>query len=187
MKIGIMLLKCDICGKELKPGHYICFKKDKTNGLIPDIPKLCNENSIMICDNWECFLGLAKREKINKKITGDILKKLKKSLNRNKAEKLIGMGVRSGDVLRGVTAVEKYLLKKRISLVLVSEDAGQNTIKKMLSITKGTGTDVVVYNGNRPIEEIAGKPNCKVIGIKNSETAKLIRSELNVSKNTHSS
>jgi uncharacterized protein len=89
---------------------------------------------------------------------------------------LIGFAVRAGRCAFGAEAVELETNRGRIHLIVLSGDAGADTARKVNGLAGRKGVPVLVFRGGRSLGEIAGKPNCRVLGVRDREFAVSIRS-----------
>jgi uncharacterized protein len=89
---------------------------------------------------------------------------------------LLGFAVRAGRCAFGAEAVELETNRGRIHLIVLSGDAGADTARKVNGLAVRRGVPVLVFQGGRPLGEVAGKPNCRVLGIRDREFAASIRS-----------
>jgi uncharacterized protein len=91
-------------------------------------------------------------------------------------ESLVGFAVRAGRCVFGVEAVEIETIRGRIRLLVLSEDVGSDTGRKMTALAARQTIPLVVFKGERSLGDVVGKPNCRILGIKDSKFAAAIRS-----------
>jgi uncharacterized protein len=89
---------------------------------------------------------------------------------------LIGFAVRAGRCVFGADAVELEAGRGRIRLLVLSGDAGADTVRKIGALAERRSVPLVVLQGERPLGDVVGKANCRIIGIRDSKFAAAIRS-----------
>lgn len=98
---------------------------------------------------------------------------------KNKLFTLLGFAQKSGNLITGENTCELYLKKKEVYLLIVSEDAAENTIKKMTGHSQKYGVPLYQYGGREELSISIGKANRAVIGITNRGFAKKMAQLLN--------
>jgi len=104
---------------------------------------------------------------------------------KNKIFTLLGFAQKSGNLLTGENTCELYLKKKKVVLMIVSEDASENTVKKMVSHSRKYGVPLYQFGTRDELSVSIGKANRAVIGIKDNGFAKKIvelLSQMNIEK-----
>lgn len=94
-------------------------------------------------------------------------------MQRSKAESYIGFCIRAGKLTCGFNAVASQ--KKDVFLLLLCETASENARKEAVSLQKKFGCAVVLVRGV-PLEDVVGKPNCKLAAVRDENLAKAILS-----------
>lgn len=92
---------------------------------------------------------------------------------KSKAESYIGFCIRAGKLTCGFNAVESE--KKKVYLLILCGSASENAIKSALKLKNKFGCELAVTHG-RLLEEITGKPNCKIAAVRDHNLAKAILS-----------
>ncbi len=90
------------------------------------------------------------------------------------AEGLIGFAVRSGACAFGIEAVETDAARSRIRLLVLCREAGDDTRNKMQALAERHALPLIVFDGRRTLGDSVGKPNCRILGIRDSGFAKAI-------------
>jgi len=186
-----MKYRCSACGRSRKLKDLLIISI-RGNGDISVLEKIEEESfNVFVCRDPECLSKLFK-EKIfgsaDKKIRNKLLKELKKITSyKNKADKLLGMGIRSGKVVRGFTAVASSLKKSEVKIVITSKKQSLNSRQKLISLSRLSGVKVYEYCGEEDFDKVVGKPNCTCVGVKDKDYADLLEKELNEIYDTHSS
>lgn len=83
----------------------------------------------------------------------------------------VGFSKRSGKIRLGVNAVAFY--KGRIPLMIVCGTASDNTKKDAAKLAKKHGAKLLVSLSDK-VEDLASKPNCKLIAVLDDNLAKAI-------------
>ena len=93
----------------------------------------------------------------------------------NKVNGLLGISSKAGAVLAGTDLVLEEMSKKRVSLVLVANDASEKTKKNMIYYCNKENIDIEIYGTIDSNSKSIGKHNKAVIGIKNKNLADNIK------------
>ena len=89
---------------------------------------------------------------------------------------LLGLVLRAGKLVTGEELVVKAIQKQKVNLVILSEDASENTRKKVLDKCSFYNTPCIVKGDRETIGRAIGKAERVVIGISDQGFAKKIRS-----------
>lgn len=105
---------------------------------------------------------------LRKPVPADLYLELAGHLKRRKTpsvESLLGFAAKAGQCALGSTAVRQAIHKGKIRLLVVSEHAGESTRTKMEHLANRNRIPFVLYQGERPMEDVVGKSNCRAVGI----------------------
>ena len=92
----------------------------------------------------------------------------------NKTISFIGMGKKAGYITTGETGVEIDIKKKKAFLVIVAEDASDNTIKKFKNMTDNRNIKFLKFGTKQELGQILGKEYISVIALKDEKFAKAL-------------
>ncbi|QEK12232.1 50S ribosomal protein L7ae [Crassaminicella thermophila] len=92
----------------------------------------------------------------------------------DKVFSFLGLAQRSGNLVTGEDTCTAYIKKNAINLVIVAEDASNNTKKKFKDMTMYRNINFVIYGNKNELSHAIGKTNRAVYGIKDKEFAKKI-------------
>jgi hypothetical protein len=169
-----------------------CRKKDIKSGMMRIVrgaggtaefdPAQSREGrGAYLCANAECLAAARKRRLIGLEFgipdPQDVYTELAKILSGpwdSSAETMIGFAVRSRRCVLGTTAVVHAFQRKRIRLLVLSDDAGSSTRNKMGGLAEGNGIPIAVFRGRRSLEAVTGKANCQVLGVLDGNFARKI-------------
>ena len=87
---------------------------------------------------------------------------------------LIGLSMKAGKITFGTEAVDDSIQRKKVKLVIVTEDAADRTIEKFKKLTKENNIPFVIYGETETLSKAIGKENKVVIGIKDKNIAEQI-------------
>lgn len=90
-------------------------------------------------------------------------------MKNNKFFTLLGFAQKSGNVITGDDLVEQGLLKGRISLIIVSEDASESTKEKYTKLCEQFNTKIIIGFNREDLSHAIGKFNRTLLGIKNKK------------------
>ena len=88
---------------------------------------------------------------------------------------LIGLAMKAGKVAFGADSVEESISKKKIKLVIVSEDSSERTKSKFLKICEKYNIPIIVDGNIENLSKAIGKNNKAIIGIKDINFANSIQ------------
>jgi len=83
-------------------------------------------------------------------------------MSENKIRTLIGFAIRAGKIAAGRSAVTKALIKNKVSLILIADDASPKIIKEYSNVPD---VKTCYYLSKTEMGEITGRKTTAVIGI----------------------
>lgn len=78
---------------------------------------------------------------------------------------MIGLSKRAGKLVSGSYAVEESIRLGKTHLVIISEEASSNTIKKFFDMCKYRDIDIIKIGSMEALGKSIGKPNRAVVAI----------------------
>lgn len=87
--------------------------------------------------------------------------------------------MKAGEVCFGADSIEENILKKKLKLVIISEEASERTKTKFINLCKKYDLSLIIYGNIDDISKAIGKSNKAVIGIKNINFANSIKEKYN--------
>lgn len=97
----------------------------------------------------------------------------RRSLQRNKADAYVGLCRKAGKLTCGFNAVE--VQRGGVYLLLLCHTASENAKKSAYKLSERFGCGLMILEG-KTLEEVTGKPNCKLAAVKEENLAKAILS-----------
>lgn len=97
---------------------------------------------------------------------------------KNKFLSLLGLGKRAGYLTTGETGCELSIKKKNSKLIVVAEDASDNTKKKFNNMCKSKNVDIVMTSTKEELGQILGKGIVAVISVNDGEFGKALKQKL---------
>lgn len=91
----------------------------------------------------------------------------------SKAERYIGLCIRAGRLACGFNALDA--VKKDVYLLILCSSASENAKKSALKLKNKFGCELLEYSGGL-LEDVTGKPNCKIAAVREKNLAKAILS-----------
>ena len=87
---------------------------------------------------------------------------------------LIGLAMKAGKIAFGADSVEESILKRKVKLVIVSEESSERTKSKFIKLCQNY--NIPIIDGNiDDLSKTIGKSNKAVIGIKDINFANSIQ------------
>ena len=96
----------------------------------------------------------------------------------HKALSMLGIAAKAGRLASGETAVEQAVRKGRAALVILSEDASQNTSKKFYNLCRHTAVPVIVFETKESLGRAIGKGERSSIAVLDAALAEAIRERI---------
>ena len=79
---------------------------------------------------------------------------------------LIGLAMKAGKIAFGADSVEESILKRKVRLVIVSEESSERTKSKFIKICQDYNIPIIIDGNIDNLSKAIGKSNKAVIGIK---------------------
>ncbi len=92
---------------------------------------------------------------------------------------LLGLCTKAGDICFGTDACIDLILRKKVKLIIVAQDAAERTKRNLEFVCKENDTKIIFFGTIEEISRAIGKDNKAVIGIKNKNFALEIEKIIN--------
>ena len=92
---------------------------------------------------------------------------------------LIGLAMKAGKVCFGADSVEENIIKKKVKLLIISEDSSERTKNKFIKLCEKYNIPVIVDGDIDTLSKTIGKNNKAIIGIKDINFAESIQKKYN--------
>jgi ribosomal protein L7Ae-like RNA K-turn-binding protein len=89
-----------------------------------------------------------------------------------KLTRLLGLGLRAGNVVIGVAGVRAGLQRGKVSCVVLASDASQRTIEKVARLAEAKRVPVLRGPGATELGTGLGKPPVQAVGVSDPALAK---------------
>lgn len=98
---------------------------------------------------------------------------------------MLGFAQKSGNMVSGENTVEMYLPRKKISLVIIAEDASENTKNKFVQMSSRFQVPHIIWGDRETLSHAIGKYNRAVYGVTNKKFSRELRKiyEASISSN----
>lgn len=88
---------------------------------------------------------------------------------KDKIYTMLGFAQKSGNLVTGENTCEIYLNKRKISLLIISDDASENSKKKFVGKCEAQGVNYRVFGNRDEISHSIGKSNRPIVGVTNKK------------------
>ena len=88
---------------------------------------------------------------------------------------LIGLAMKAGKIAFGADSVEESILKRKVTLVIVSEESSESTKSKFIKLCQNYNIPIIIDGNIDDLSKTIGKSNKAVIGIKDINFANSIQ------------
>ena len=92
---------------------------------------------------------------------------------------LLGLCTKAGDICFGTDACIDLILRKKVKLIMVAQDASERTKRNLEFVCKENDIKIIFLGTIEEISRAIGKDNKAVIGIKNKNFALEIEKIIN--------
>ncbi len=89
----------------------------------------------------------------------------------DKIWQLIALGIKGGNVVSGTAVVERELQRGTVQLLLITEDAGRNTVKRFNELAEKAGVSLLRYGSKDEGGKITGRKSRAIFAITNAAMA----------------
>lgn len=93
----------------------------------------------------------------------------------NKLLTMLGFAIKSGNLVSGENTVEIFMPKRKVSLLIIAEDASENTKDKFVSMAERYNVPYLIYGTREELSHAIGKFNRTVIGLTNKKFSREIK------------
>lgn len=97
---------------------------------------------------------------------------------RTKIESYLGFAKKSGNLLAGFSTCAAAMKKKKINLLILSEDLAENSMQKIINLARASNTPYIVYGHSDLLGPAAGSPGRAVFGITGGDFAGVLLEEI---------
>ena len=88
---------------------------------------------------------------------------------------LIGLAMKAGKIAFGADSVEESILKRKVKIVIVSEESSERTKSKFIKLCQNYNIPIIIDGNIDDLSKTIGKSNKAVIGIKDINFANSIQ------------
>lgn len=96
----------------------------------------------------------------------------------SKLKSYIGFARKSGNLVTGTATVIYTMEKKKVKLLIISEDASENTKKKLIKIAEKNNIKYVIYENGQELSDGAGQGYKTSFAVLDDNFAKVILNEI---------
>ena len=146
-----------------------------------DTRQILPGRGLYVCKASKCLQKLQRKNMIQltlkRNVAGSLFIRLAQTLRETSSgqlENLIGFAVRSSKAALGITAVEKKIKQDRVRLLIIDSRAGKTTRDRMEKFSLRNKVPLLQYKGDRPLDKMVGKPNCRCLAVLDPNFAKSI-------------
>jgi ribosomal protein L7Ae-like RNA K-turn-binding protein len=86
--------------------------------------------------------------------------------------RLLGLGLRAGNVVVGVAGVRAGLQRGNLACVVLAQDAGQRTMEKVTRLAEAKGIPVLRGPGASELGAGLGRPPVQAVGVSDASLAR---------------
>ncbi len=177
--------QCVICRKHSDKKDLFRMALNAKGRPVIDLDYTIQSRGVYLCPDATCLTKARKQNAIGRsldvQVPNEIYLRLAKIISRTDAEtpgKLLGLAIRARNVVVGSTAVELGLKRGKVRLVLIDISAAEATILRTEMICQAARRSMIQWPVRNGLAEMAGKVNCRVIGITDNAFAHALIKQL---------
>lgn len=88
---------------------------------------------------------------------------------------MLGFAQKSGNLFSGENTIEMFLPRRKISLVIIAEDASDNTRQKFVQLSERLNVPCIIWGDREILSHAIGKYNRAVYGVSNKKFSRELR------------
>ncbi|MCG8485269.1 MAG: ribosomal L7Ae/L30e/S12e/Gadd45 family protein [Clostridia bacterium] len=96
----------------------------------------------------------------------------------DKVYRYLGLAKRSGNLISGYNTCLHYMGKKKVKLIIISEDAAENTKSKLIQQAARNNIEYMVWGLKDKLSHSVGANNRSVFGITDDNFARVVALEI---------
>jgi ribosomal protein L7Ae-like RNA K-turn-binding protein len=97
---------------------------------------------------------------------------------RNKVESYLGFAARSRNLITGYNTCIMMMAKRKVRLLILTEDLSENTVEKMLTQCNKNKVEYRIFGNSDDLSHITGKSGKGIFGITDKHFAEIICKEI---------
>lgn len=101
-------------------------------------------------------------------------------MNGNKVYSYLGFAAKSRNLVTGYNTCEMMIKKRKLKLLILTEDLADNTVKRMQQKCSSNNIKYRIFGSAGEIGRICGKPGKGIFGITDSHFAEIICKEIDL-------
>jgi len=92
----------------------------------------------------------------------------------NKIYSMLGLCIKAGKLAYGSDMVINNIKKKKVKLIILSEDASENTKKKFIELANENNLKIIIFGKKEDLNQKIGEENKVVFGVLDENFSKSI-------------
>ncbi|WP_027398310.1 L7Ae/L30e/S12e/Gadd45 family ribosomal protein [Anaerovorax odorimutans] len=97
---------------------------------------------------------------------------------RKKIDSYLGFAKKSGNLVTGYNTCIFAINKRKVKLLILTQDLSNNTIKKMINLAKNKNVIYRIYGKSQELSNITGSNERGIFGITDTKFAEVILKEI---------
>ena len=179
----IPLRQCIGCGEMKSKKEMIRVIKTAEDQILLDATGRKNGRGAYLCPSMECFKKAVKGrglERSPEKFMRLWKRRWKKLTDKNKVFSLIGLATRARRVVSGEFSTEKSVKSGRSHMVIVSEEASDNTKKMFTNMCTHYKVPIYLFGTKEELGHAMGQEFRASLSVEDAGFAKTLASRMNV-------
>ncbi|MCI9475695.1 ribosomal L7Ae/L30e/S12e/Gadd45 family protein [Anaerovoracaceae bacterium 41-7] len=101
-------------------------------------------------------------------------------MNRGKVFSYLGFAAKSRNLVTGYNTCIMMIEKRRVQLLILTEDLADNTVKKMQGKCEKNNVNYRIFGGSDELSQVTGKTGKGIFGITDRHFAEIICKEIDL-------
>ena len=164
--------QCVACRQKRKKKDLLRIVRTPPGFIVFDPEQRESGRGVYLCSMEKCLLKSRNHDLIgrnfNMKISPNLYSQLLGAISpkgSNQFEKLLGFAARARKIIFGEDTIIRSTNKGRVQLVVLDPYCGPSTRKRVESFMQRAGIPLIYFNGEKSLDIVVGKANCRCVGI----------------------
>lgn len=171
--------QCIACRTKKPKGILLRVSLDKGGKFQFDSKQGMMGRGFYICPTITCLSKTREHKligkKSGKKVPASVYLRMAENISEQQEstlEKLLGFAARSNKLIKGTDATMSAIGSKKLKCIVMDDSAGATTRSQVEQTAIAANIPIIIFKGNRSLDSIIGKVNCRCVGITDCKFAK---------------
>ena len=174
--------QCIACRKKGRKRDLVRISQTPSGRIVFDPKQTVQGRGVYVCSDRQCIEKASANglfdQALKGCVPGSVLTQLAKEVvtsEKTTLDTLIGFAARAYKITAGITLIERTACKGNLRVIVMDRETGDTTRNRIEALSSSHHIPLIIKSTGRLIQDIIGKPNCRCVGIVDSEFARSIR------------